>query len=97
MKQAKMRRALLGLTTSIMSTSTSAMATAAPKTVIVGGGVTGCCIAYYLAKHGVRSTIIDEVGIAPAASGKVPAVHAPAMHAPAAYTPAVRAPAVHAG
>ena len=38
--------------------------------VICGGGVIGTSIAYYLAKRGVLSTIIDRVGICPAASGK---------------------------
>lgn len=38
--------------------------------VICGGGIIGTSIAYYLAKRGVVSTIIDRVGICPAASGK---------------------------
>ena len=49
------------------------MATAARapgKVVIVGGGITGVCVSYYLAQKGVASTIIDAVGICPAASGK---------------------------
>mmetsp|Transcript_3577 Transcript_3577/g.7913 ORF Transcript_3577/g.7913 Transcript_3577/m.7913 type:complete len:241 (+) Transcript_3577:130-852(+) len=41
------------------------------KIVIAGGGVIGNSISYYLAKrHGASCTIIDPVGIAPAASGK---------------------------
>mmetsp|Transcript_39859 Transcript_39859/g.58553 ORF Transcript_39859/g.58553 Transcript_39859/m.58553 type:complete len:371 (+) Transcript_39859:165-1277(+) len=38
--------------------------------VIAGGGVIGNSIAYFLAKRGTSVTIIDPVGIAPAASGK---------------------------
>ena len=39
--------------------------------VIAGGGIIGNSIAYYLAQnHGMACTIIDPVGIAPAASGK---------------------------
>jgi len=38
--------------------------------VICGGGIIGTSIAYYLAKRGVASTIIDRVGLCPAASGK---------------------------
>ncbi|KAL3906987.1 MAG: hypothetical protein SGPRY_010344, partial [Prymnesium sp.] len=38
--------------------------------VICGGGIIGTSIAYYLAKRGVVSTVIDRVGIASAASGK---------------------------
>ena len=45
------------------------MASAA-KIVIVGGGISGVSTAYYLAKRGVRATLVDPVGIAPAASGK---------------------------
>ena len=43
----------------------------AKRIVIVGGGITGVSTAYYLAKlAGVKTTLIDPVGIAPAASGK---------------------------
>ena len=38
-------------------------------TVIVGGGAAGCAAAYYLAKAGVRSVIIERDGIAANASG----------------------------
>lgn len=38
--------------------------------VICGGGVIGTAIAYYLAKKGVKSTVIDRSGIAAAASGR---------------------------
>ena len=37
--------------------------------VIVGGGAAGCAVAYYLAKRGVRATIIEREGIASKASG----------------------------
>ena len=37
--------------------------------VIVGGGAAGCAAAYYLAKAGVKSTIIERDGIAANASG----------------------------
>ncbi len=32
--------------------------------VIVGGGAAGCAVAYYLAKQGVKATIIEREGIA---------------------------------
>ena len=38
--------------------------------VIVGGGITGVATSYFLARRGLASTLIDPVGIAPAASGK---------------------------
>mmetsp|Transcript_10550 Transcript_10550/g.16219 ORF Transcript_10550/g.16219 Transcript_10550/m.16219 type:complete len:371 (+) Transcript_10550:88-1200(+) len=38
--------------------------------VIAGGGIVGNSIAYYLAKRSVPVTLIDPVGIAPAASAK---------------------------
>ena len=37
--------------------------------VIVGGGAAGCAVSYYLAKAGVKSTIIERDGIAANASG----------------------------
>jgi glycine/D-amino acid oxidase-like deaminating enzyme len=41
------------------------------RVVIAGGGIIGVSTAYFLAKnHGIESTIVDPVGIAPAASGK---------------------------
>ena len=40
------------------------------KVVICGGGVIGCSIAYYLAKKGVRSVVVERCDIACAASGK---------------------------
>jgi glycine/D-amino acid oxidase-like deaminating enzyme len=38
--------------------------------LICGGGVIGASIAYFLARRGVRSTVIERTGIACAASGK---------------------------
>jgi glycine/D-amino acid oxidase-like deaminating enzyme len=35
-----------------------------------GGGIHGVCTAYYLAKMGVRSLIVEQTSIAAAASGK---------------------------
>lgn len=40
------------------------------KVVIVGAGISGISTAYHLAKRGVPSTLIDAVGLCPAASGK---------------------------
>mmetsp|Transcript_7359 Transcript_7359/g.13237 ORF Transcript_7359/g.13237 Transcript_7359/m.13237 type:complete len:372 (-) Transcript_7359:376-1491(-) len=40
------------------------------KIVIAGGGIVGNAIAYYLAKQNVCVTLVDPVGIAPAASAK---------------------------
>ena len=39
------------------------------QVAIIGGGAMGCAAAYYLAKAGVRSTIIESEGIATQASG----------------------------
>lgn len=39
------------------------------QVAIIGGGAMGCAVAYYLAKAGVRSTIIEREGIATQASG----------------------------
>lgn len=38
--------------------------------VVVGGGIIGNSVAFYLAKRGISCTIVDPVGIAPAASAK---------------------------
>jgi glycine/D-amino acid oxidase-like deaminating enzyme len=38
--------------------------------LICGGGVIGASIAYFLARRGVRSTVIERAGVACAASGK---------------------------
>ncbi|MDP6453677.1 MAG: FAD-dependent oxidoreductase [SAR202 cluster bacterium] len=37
--------------------------------VIIGGGAAGCATAYYLAKRGIKSTVIERDGIASKASG----------------------------
>ena len=37
--------------------------------VIVGGGAAGCSVSYYLAKAGVKSTVIERDGVAANASG----------------------------
>jgi glycine oxidase len=37
--------------------------------VIVGGGAAGCAVAYYLAKAGVKATVIEREGVATQASG----------------------------
>ena len=39
------------------------------EVVIIGGGAAGCAVAYYLAKAGVKSTIIERDGVAANASG----------------------------
>lgn len=39
------------------------------EVVIIGGGVTGCATAYYLAKAGAKATIIEREGVASQASG----------------------------
>ena len=39
------------------------------EVAIVGGGAAGCAVAYYLARSGVRSTIIEREGIGSQASG----------------------------
>lgn len=40
------------------------------EVVICGGGVIGACTAYYLAKEGVRSTVVERHELANAASGR---------------------------
>ena len=37
--------------------------------VIVGGGVAGCAVAYYLGKIGVKATVVEREGVATQASG----------------------------
>jgi len=39
------------------------------EVVIVGGGVAGCAVAYYLALSGVKATVIEGQGVASQASG----------------------------
>ena len=43
--------------------------TTTTQVAIIGGGAMGCATAYYLAKAGVRSTVIEREGIATQASG----------------------------
>jgi glycine/D-amino acid oxidase-like deaminating enzyme len=40
------------------------------KVCVVGGGIIGASIAYYLSKRGVRCVLIEKTQIASAASGK---------------------------
>jgi glycine/D-amino acid oxidase-like deaminating enzyme len=40
------------------------------RVLICGGGVIGAAVAYFLARRGVRSTVIERTGLACAASGK---------------------------
>ena len=37
--------------------------------VIVGGGVMGCAVAYYLGREGIGSTVVERDGVAAHASG----------------------------
>ncbi len=39
------------------------------EVVIVGGGILGCTVAYYLTELGVTPTIVEATGIGSAASG----------------------------
>lgn len=39
------------------------------EVVIVGGGAAGCATAYYLARAGVKPTIVERDGVAAMASG----------------------------
>jgi glycine/D-amino acid oxidase-like deaminating enzyme len=38
--------------------------------VICGGGVIGACLAYFLARRGVKAIVVERAGVAAAASGK---------------------------
>lgn len=40
------------------------------KVLIVGGGIHGVAISYYLSKRGVQSVIVEKTRIGAAASGK---------------------------
>jgi glycine/D-amino acid oxidase-like deaminating enzyme len=46
------------------------MSLSSGKIVVVGGGIHGASIAYYLSKRGVCCTVIECVSIGSAASGK---------------------------
>lgn len=52
----------------------SSVSTSAQKdqqhVIVCGGGVIGCCTAYFLGKKGVKVTVVEKTGIACAASGK---------------------------
>ncbi len=39
------------------------------EVAIIGGGAAGCAVAYYLARAGVRATIVEREGVASQASG----------------------------
>lgn len=48
--------------------------------VIIGGGVMGCSLAYYLAKLGIKSTVLERSKLASGASGATAGVIAPLWH-----------------
>jgi glycine oxidase len=50
--------------------------------VIVGGGVIGCCIAYYLALGGASVTVLERTQLASGASGVAAGMLAPQVEAP---------------
>jgi glycine/D-amino acid oxidase-like deaminating enzyme len=50
--------------------------------VIVGGGVIGCCIAYYLTLGGARVTLVERGQLASGASGVAAGMLAPQVEAP---------------
>ncbi len=50
--------------------------------VIVGGGVIGCCIAYYLTPGGARVTLVERGQLASGASGVAAGMLAPQVEAP---------------
>lgn len=49
------------------------------RVVICGGGVIGCSVAYYLARDGVRATIIERDGVASGASGAAAGIITPPL------------------
>ena len=55
--------------------------------VIVGGGVAGCAVAYYLGKAGVKSAIVEREGIGTQASGYAAGGLNPLHGVPAALRP----------
>jgi glycine oxidase len=48
-----------------------------PDVLIVGGGIIGCALAYYLAKEGVRATVLERGEIGGEASGASAGMLAP--------------------
>ena len=52
-----------------------------PDVVVIGGGVIGCSIAYYLALAGVRVMVLERDGIASGASGVAAGMLAPQVEA----------------
>ncbi|MGI9149504.1 MAG: glycine oxidase ThiO [Chloroflexota bacterium] len=68
--------------------------------VIVGGGVIGCSIAYFLARAGVRVTLLERSHLAAGASGVAAGMLAPQVEAPFAdpfFELALHGRAEHAG
>ncbi|MEK7872679.1 MAG: glycine oxidase ThiO [Chloroflexota bacterium] len=57
--------------------------TSKPDVVIIGGGVAGCSTAYYLAREGVTSLVIERDGIGSQASGVAAGMLAPLAEASA--------------
>jgi glycine oxidase len=69
-----------------------------PEIVVVGGGVIGCCIAYYLARGGARVTLLERGQLASGASGVAAGMLAPQVEAPFAdefFEVALRGRAAH--
>ena len=64
---------MLILMSSLLSSSTllsSSSSSSSSKVVILGGGIHGSSLAYWLAKKGVHSTVVERCSPAAAASGK---------------------------
>ena len=49
---------------------------------VIGGGVIGCSIAYYLARQGIRSTVFEQRRFGSGASGAAAGVIGPLQHIP---------------
>ena len=49
---------------------------------VIGGGVIGCSVAYYVAKLGIRCTVFEQRGFASGASGATAGVVGPLWHIP---------------
>jgi glycine/D-amino acid oxidase-like deaminating enzyme len=54
--------------------------------VILGGGIIGASIAYYLSKRGVASTIVERSAVASAASGEISDVNLSVAGSHASWT-----------